>query len=336
MPSLPSMLPPPVPPAASFLSPQQAPPARLPFLGHSEQDGRRHAVRIPSQAEFVGTLSTGAAPPMVPPRAFLPTSVTPSTAASNEYYSPHRAHAPLPSAQGLMAPSPPLSDQLDPLWWMNTDILSLPEHFGNLPDLFEQAFLLGPYYQGGGSAIDSEAGLLCGHERDRAIAGGCGSGSGGAGAGAGGMDRQDDLGQDNDDDGQEAETATMAAVDGRESEMTGLDAIATAAAAAAAAAHPLGGLLGATNAAAAASSTTNHGHHDDTATATTTTTTTTTSTTTSAMMMIGADGLFDLRSFLEHGGDLAHANTNATTAAAAAGTRTSSSSGGNEQSFATT
>lgn len=333
MPSLPSMLPPPVPPAASFLSPQQAPPASLPFLGHSEQDGRRHAVRIPSQAEFVGTLSTGAAPPMVPPRAFLPTSVTPSTAASNEYYSPHRAHAPLPSAQGLMAPSPPLSDQLDPLWWMNTDILSLPEHFGNLPDLFEQAFLLGPYYQGGGSAIDSEAGLLCGHERDRAIAGGCGSGSGGAGAE--GMNRQDDLGQDNDDDGQEAETATMAAVDGRESEMTGLDAIATAAAAAAAA-HPLGGLLGATNGAAAASSTTNHGHNDDTATATTTTTTTTTSTTTSAMMMIGADGLFDLRSFLEHGGDLAHANTNATTAAAAAGTRTSSSSGGNEQSFATT
>lgn len=28
---------------------------------------------------------------------------------------------------------------LDPLWWMNTDILSLPDHFGTLPDLFDQA-----------------------------------------------------------------------------------------------------------------------------------------------------------------------------------------------------
>lgn len=34
-----------------------------------------------------------------------------------------------------------MSDQLDPLWWMNTDILSLPDHFGTLPDLFDQAFL---------------------------------------------------------------------------------------------------------------------------------------------------------------------------------------------------
>ncbi|KWU41567.1 hypothetical protein RHOSPDRAFT_22778 [Rhodotorula sp. JG-1b] len=50
--------------------------------------------------------------------------------------------------------SSPMSDQLDPLWWMNTDILSLPDHFGTLPDLFDQAFL---GYGGGAGGVGASA-----------------------------------------------------------------------------------------------------------------------------------------------------------------------------------
>ncbi|GAA5875375.1 hypothetical protein JCM3774_002968 [Rhodotorula dairenensis] len=287
-PPLPSMLPPPRPPAASFLSPQQAPPAALPFLGHGGLDGSGRATRMPSPAEFAGTLSTTAAVPIhdSPPQAFLPSVTRPTAGPPQQYYSPRNpAPPPLPApAQSLMAPSPPLSDQLDPLWWMNTDILSLPAHFGTLPDLFEQAFLLGPYYEGGdggggGATMDSDAELLYSHERDATNGNGSRSR-----AAIDEMERQ----KDHQLPGEEADSAAAAAPAARgiESEMTGLDAIATAATAV----HPLVS-LGTIN-----------GSHKPSSSPPTTATTTTTTTTSAAMMMIGADGLFDLRSFLEHGG----------------------------------
>ncbi|GAA5993157.1 hypothetical protein JCM10908_001316 [Rhodotorula pacifica] len=221
----------------SFLSPHSAAAASLPFL-----DGAGGRAANPS------------ADPDGPPVFQLPTSYqSPPAAASSSFLRPPPPPPPpaasLPLSSNIngsslnlypLAQSPHGSttsiDHLDPLWWMNTDILSLPDHFGTLPDLFDQAIL----GAGGGAFYGSGGGVVQGEE------------------GSDVYDRPAD-GTSTSIEGQRPGDANE---DERESEqerpMTGLDAIATAAAAAG-----------------------NNLVH---------------------MPMIGANGLFDLRGFLENGG----------------------------------
>ncbi|TKA53416.1 hypothetical protein B0A53_04402 [Rhodotorula sp. CCFEE 5036] len=143
------------PPPAPFLSPPQRAPAGLPFLGSGGGSGGVRTSRDPPQPPLAPPIlerASGSSLPLPPhysppPQSsstttFLPSAVTLSAAANN---SNNHDFADLHAA----TMSSPMSDQLDPLWWMNTDILSLPDHFGTLPDLFDQAFL---GYGGGAGA----------------------------------------------------------------------------------------------------------------------------------------------------------------------------------------
>ena len=152
---------PPPPPPAPFLSPPQRAPAGLPFLGSGSGSGGVRTSRDPLQPPLAPPIlerASGSSLPLPthyspPPQStttttFLPpAAATLSTAANNNN---NHDFAELHAA----TISSPMSDQLDPLWWMNTDILSLPDHFGTLPDLFDQAFL---GYGGGAGGVGASA-----------------------------------------------------------------------------------------------------------------------------------------------------------------------------------
>ena len=185
-----------------------------------------------------------------------------------------------------------MSDQLDPLWWMNTDILSLPDHFGTLPDLFDQAFL--GYNGGGGGAGGAASGASPGDPGEVVTTGGGGGGG--------------------DNEGRQGEEELHM--------MTGLEAIATAAAAAEAAVAVQGPLGSGTAVRDEGQVSFDHHHHNMHAARGEKAAGASHGMSSTPITMIGADGLFDLRSFLENGSGLGTSTTATTTAAAAAAATT--------------
>ncbi|GAA5903178.1 hypothetical protein JCM6882_006986 [Rhodosporidiobolus microsporus] len=116
-------IPPPVAPPA--FSPNH-PPAPLVSPSLSNTGSAASAAPAPYTSPLGRpSLPMSAAPPPAPPAA---SSLAPPPPASSSSL-PFAA----PPAEQLTSPA----DQADPFWWMQTEILSMPEHFGELGDVFE-------------------------------------------------------------------------------------------------------------------------------------------------------------------------------------------------------
>ncbi|KAJ8296230.1 hypothetical protein OF846_000631 [Rhodotorula toruloides] len=97
-------------------------------------------------------------PPPPPPVPISPSLTQLSPALPHPFLPSLNQHAPTPQTS---APTDqltsPMSD-VDPLWWMHTSVLSLPQHLGALPDLFEGWPSIDGFGQdafaGGGEAAD--------------------------------------------------------------------------------------------------------------------------------------------------------------------------------------
>ncbi|GAA6003458.1 hypothetical protein JCM10207_000342 [Rhodosporidiobolus poonsookiae] len=99
------------------------------------------------------SISTARPPPHAPSAAFspsqqpphLPPTVSPSHTSHPlpSYPQPSPSHANLAAApppahaDSAVAQASPSSAQADPFWWMHTEIMGLPEHFEDLPDVWE-------------------------------------------------------------------------------------------------------------------------------------------------------------------------------------------------------
>ncbi|CDR36396.1 RHTO0S02e01596g1_1 [Rhodotorula toruloides] len=97
-------------------------------------------------------------PPPPPPVPISPSLTQLSPALPHPFLPSLNQHAPTPQTSALTDQlTSPMSD-VDPLWWMHTSVLSLPQHLGALPDLFEGWPSIDGFGQdafvGGGEAAD--------------------------------------------------------------------------------------------------------------------------------------------------------------------------------------